>query len=127
MYVLLQNLSSLNNVEESNVNELDSEYKQDFYSLDATSYYMFSRMLVDGNYGLGQKMQAVSRRFKEEAKLETISKDDLMWLSEALNEISDDLLLGFNCSRKELLEILAYCRKSVEQYFHNTHQQGNAN
>jgi hypothetical protein len=41
--------------------------------------------------------------------------------------VSDDLLQGFNCSRKELLEILAYCRKSVEQYFHNIHHQHQSN
>jgi len=44
--------------------ELDSEYQQDFYSLDATSYYMFSRMLVDSNYSLGKKMQAIIEKFQ---------------------------------------------------------------
>lgn len=105
----------------------ESEYRQDFFSLDATSYYMFSRMLVDGNYSLGQKMLSVLCKLKDEQRVEDCSKDDLYWLHEALSEVSTDLLQGFNCSRKELLEILAYCRKSVEQYFYNIHHQHQAN
>lgn len=88
---------------------------------------MFSRMLVDANYTLGRKMQLVCERFNSEAQIEAASKDELRWLSEALSEMSRDLLQGFNCSRKELLEILAYCRKSVEEYFHNRHNQQLAN
>jgi hypothetical protein len=84
-------------------------------------------MLVDGNYSLGQKILSILSKFKDEEKIDSCSKDDLHWLHEALSEISDDLLQGFNCSRKELLEILLYCRKSVEQYFHNIHHQHQAN
>jgi hypothetical protein len=101
---LLLGLQSLNASSAQELNgELDSEYKQDFFSLDATSYYMFSRMLVDSNYSLGQKIMSVLGKFKGEERVENCTKDDLHWLHEALNEISDDLLQGFNCSRKELL------------------------
>lgn len=58
----------------------ESEYRQDFFSLDATSYYMFSRMLVDGNYSLGQKMLLVLSKLKDEQRVEDCSKDDLYWL-----------------------------------------------
>jgi hypothetical protein len=109
------------------LNELDGEYQQDFYSLDATSYYMFSRMLVDSNYSLGKKMETVCDKYSGETQIASYSKDELRWLSSALAEMSKDLLQGFNCSRKELLEILAYCRKSVEEYFHTRHQQHTAN
>ena len=66
------------------INELDGEYQQDFYSLDATSYYMFSRMLVDSNYSLGKKMKIVCDRFNKETQLGSSSKDELRWLSAAL-------------------------------------------
>jgi hypothetical protein len=56
-------------VNPNGVNELDSEYRQDFFSLDATSYYMFSRMLVDNNYSLGQKIISVLKKFKAEDKI----------------------------------------------------------
>ena len=105
------------------MNELDGEYQQDFYSLDATSYYMFRRMLVDSNYTLGKKMQVVCEKFYKDKQTSSASKDELRWLTAALAEMSKDLLQGFNCSRKELLEILAYCRKSVEEYFHTRHEQ----
>jgi hypothetical protein len=49
------------------------------------------------------------------------------WLNQALNDISDTLLQGFICSKKELTSILAFCRQSVEEYFDNTHEQNNAN
>lgn len=125
---LLLGLQSLNANSSQDLNrDYDSDYKQDFFSLDATSYYMFSKMLVDSNYSLGQKILAVLNKFKGEERVENCSKDDIHWLHEALNEVSDDLLQGFNCSRKELLEILAYCRKSVEQYFHNIHRQHQSN
>jgi hypothetical protein len=59
---------------EEKIGELDSEYQQDFYSLDATSYYMFSRMLVDTNYTLGKKMQTVCEKFNKEVQIEAASK-----------------------------------------------------
>jgi len=82
------------------INELDGEYQQDFYSLDATSYYMFSKMLVDNNYTLGKKMKIVCDRFNKDTQLVSSSKEELRWLSAALAEMSRDLLQGFNCSRK---------------------------
>ena len=88
---------------------------------------MFGRMLVEKNYTLGREIQEVGLRFEDEPQLEQCPRGELRWLAAALNEISDDLLEGFNCSRKELLEILAYCRKSVEVYFFTTHQQHQAN
>lgn len=88
---------------------------------------MFSRMLVESNYTLGKKILTVFNKLKSEQSMENCSKSDIHWLHTALNEISDDLLQGFNCSRKELLEILAYCRKSVEQYYYNIHMQHQKN
>lgn len=83
---LLLSLQSLNaNSNHDENGELDSEYKQDFFSLDATSYYMFSRMLVDSNYSLGQKILAVLAKFKGEERVESCTKDDLYWLHSALN------------------------------------------
>jgi hypothetical protein len=46
------------------MNELDSEYKQDIYSLDATSTYMFSRMLVDTNYSIGKRISMIVNQFR---------------------------------------------------------------
>jgi hypothetical protein len=43
---LLLGLRTLNQASSSEVNELENEYRQDFFSLDATAYYMFTRMLV---------------------------------------------------------------------------------
>jgi hypothetical protein len=65
----LLGLKSLNEGSSALINELDSEYKQDFYSLDATSYYMFSKMLVDSNYSLGQKILTVLNRFQSISKI----------------------------------------------------------
>ena len=110
-----------------NINELDTEYQQDFYSLDSTSYYMYSRMLVESNYSLAQKIAVVLNRYRNENRIENLSKEELRWLSDSMSEISDNLLQGFNCSRKELLEILSYFRKSVELFFHNLHHQSRAN
>lgn len=61
---MLLKLNSLNIKENPLINELDTEYKQDFYSLDSTSYYMYSRMLVENNYSLGQKIIQVLNRYK---------------------------------------------------------------
>lgn len=36
-----------------------------------------------------------------------------------IQEITHDMLQGFNCTRKELLDILCHCRKSVEDYYHD--------
>jgi len=40
--------------------ELNYDYKQDFYSLDAVSQYIFGRILADKNYSIGSKMEKVS-------------------------------------------------------------------
>ena len=72
-------------------------------------------------------MAIVCEKFNKDVELTSASKEELRWLSLALGEISRDLLQGFNCSRKELLEILAYCRKSVEEYFNTRHNQHIAN
>ena len=61
---MLLKLDSLNMKVNPLINELDTEYKQDFYSLDSTSYYMYSRMLVENNYSLGQKIIQVLNRYK---------------------------------------------------------------
>ncbi len=57
-------------------------------------------MLVDGNYSLGQKILAILQKLKEEESIASCHKKDIHWLHEALSEVSDDLLQGFNCSRK---------------------------
>ena len=36
-----------------------------------------------------------------------------------IREITDDMLKGFNCTRKELLEILSHCRQAVEDFYHH--------
>lgn len=36
--------------------ELDSDYRQDFYQLESTAYYMFGKMLTDSNYSIGKKV-----------------------------------------------------------------------
>lgn len=51
------------------MNELDCEYKQDVYSLDATSTYMFSKMLVDTNYSMGKRIGLVVNAFKDKKKI----------------------------------------------------------
>ena len=47
--------------------DVDSEYHQDIYSLEATSTYMFHKILVDKNYSLGKKMK---KFIQESASLE---------------------------------------------------------
>ena len=79
--------------------------------MEATSTYMFHKIFVDKNYSLGKKMQ----KFITEAP--TLRSHNQ--LVGGLNELSDDMLQSFNCTRKELLSILCYCRKSVEDYYHN--------
>lgn len=98
---LLTNLDALDPKHNPlNINELDTEYQQDFYSLDSTSYYMYSRMLVESNYSLAQKIAVVLNRYRNENRIENLSKEELRWLSDSMSEISDNLLQGFNCSRK---------------------------
>jgi hypothetical protein len=36
-----------------------------------------------------------------------------------LKEVTDDMLKNFNCTRRELLEILCHCRTTVEDYYHD--------
>lgn len=56
-----------------------------------------------------------------------MTKEKIRWLYRGLEEISDDMLMSFNCSRKELLKILGYCRKNVEEYYYAAHLQSKAN
>ena len=66
------------------MNELDSEYKQDIYSLDATSNYMFSKMLVDTNYSIGKRIAIVVNQFKDKKRIEEAKFSELVWLNQAI-------------------------------------------
>jgi hypothetical protein len=47
---------------------METEYTQDIYSLDATSDYMFSRMLVDANYSMGKRVGVIINSFNSKDK-----------------------------------------------------------
>ncbi len=55
--------------------------------------------------------------------LEAIPKGDIClgtveWIENMKNEVVEDMLEGFNCSRKELTQILCYCRIVVEEFLY---------
>ncbi len=87
---------------------------------------MFSRMLVDTNYSIGKRITIIVNQFKDKKNIEDLKFTELIWLNSAIGEVTEEMLEGFNCSRKELYEILGYCRKSVENYFYNCVEQNHA-
>jgi hypothetical protein len=94
------------------VEDLDNE--QDLKTLEATSKYMYSKMLLEEHYSMGQKvtsfLSVVSR---------TVSLQNIQWIEEVKNEMVEDMLEGFNCSRKELTQILCFCRTVVEEFLYS--------
>lgn len=62
---------------------------------------MFGKMLLEEKYSIGKKTLEFVRVIKPIAGTR-IDKQDIVWIEEMKNEISDDMLKGFNCSRKQL-------------------------
>jgi hypothetical protein len=89
----LQTSKTLNKpLTNAELNELDSEYKQDIYSLDATSDYMFSRMLVDTNYSIGKRMSMIINQFREKKSLDDIKFVEMIWINQAIGELTEEML-----------------------------------
>lgn len=88
-----------------------ADYHQDMYSLEATSTYMYHKIFVDKNYSLGLKMRRLLEEGAEE--IGELPREEAMLVVGGIREITEDMLKGFNCTRKELLEILCHCRKTV--------------
>ena len=79
---------------------------------------MYHKIFTDKKYSIGRKMG----RLLEEAGSEEIigqQKTDSLIIIGGIREITADMLKSFNCTRKELLEILCHCRKTVEDYYHD--------
>lgn len=87
------------------------------YSLEATSTYMYHKIFVDRNYSMGRKMLKLVSTSKEQ--LHEHSNKEAAIIIGGLREVTEDMLKSFNCTRKELLEILCHCRKTVEDYYHD--------
>lgn len=100
-------------VEILEVEDID-EY-DDLYSLIATSTYMFGKMLLEEKYSIGKKTLEFVGLLRP---LQRVARQDVRWIEEMKNEVSSDMLRGFNCSRKQLNEILPYCRTVIEQFMY---------
>ena len=61
---------------------------------------MFSKMLVDKNYSIGKRMELIVSYFQEINSQKDKKMSHLLWLNQAISEITDEILEGFNCSRK---------------------------
>lgn len=83
-------------------------------TLEATSKYMYSKMLLEENYSMGQKVNAFLS-----ASNDSISLQNIEWIENVKNEMVSDMLEGFNCSRKELTQILCFCRTVVEEFLYS--------
>ena len=57
-------------------------------------------MLVDKNYSIGKRMELIVSYFKEINSQKDKKMSHLLWLNQAISEITDEMLEGFNCSRK---------------------------
>lgn len=44
--------------------------------------------------------------------------EDVAWVEGLKSELIEDLLKDFNCSRKELLDILCFCGMAMENYLY---------
>lgn len=78
---------------------------------------MYHKMYVDRNYSMGRKMNKLVSNTKEQ--LNEHSNKQAAIIIGGLKEVTSDMLKSFNCTRKELLEILCHCRKTVEDYYHD--------
>jgi hypothetical protein len=75
---------------------------------------MFGKMLLEPKYSIGKK----TYDFLESCSPNSVKKSDVEWLEHMKNEITVDMLRGFNCSRKQLNDILPYCKGVVEEFLY---------
>lgn len=86
------------------------------YSLEQVSVYMFHQIFCNTAYSMGKKIKVLMTKSKEFHKKGQKEKDSVA--IGCINEIGDEVLSNFNCSRKELSDILCFCRISVENCYH---------
>ena len=62
---------------------------------------MYHKIFVDRNYSLGLKMKRLLEEGSE--NISEMAKEDARLAIGGIREITEDMLKGFNCTRKELL------------------------
>ena len=68
---------------------------------------------------MGQKAKAFLDKIGKHSLAKHLEKHLVRWTEEMKNEMVQDLLKGFNCSRKELTEILPFCRSTIEEFLYS--------
>lgn len=101
-------------IQEELAEDIDDD-TEDGYSLASAANYMFGKMLLETKYSLGGKV----KDFLEKCRPITVERRDVEWLEQMKEEVSGDMLRGFNCSRKQLDGILPYCRHVVEEFLYS--------
>lgn len=76
---------------------------------------MFGKMLLETKYSVGEKIEDFLRMCQPD----TVERKDIQWLEQMKEEVSADMLRGFNCSRVQLDGILPYCRHVVEEFLYS--------
>lgn len=76
---------------------------------------MYGKMLLEQNYSIGKK---VSEYYLHELP-SSIDYEDVVWVEGLKGELIEDLLKDFNCSRRELIDILCFCSMALENYLYD--------